>query len=275
MALRITLLAAAAALSAGAAQAAVVDFEDAAVRVTVIPENRSDVKVEVIRQHPGLPLKIRTEGDRTIIDGGLEKRIRSCGDEGRSVRIRDLGTVEEDELPTLVIRTPRDVKVEGGGVVRGSIGRSASLDLQTSGCSSWTVADVAGVARVRGSGAGNVRMGQAERLEVRLSGAGHLHAVRARQGLDAHLSGAGGVKIKQVGGPIDARVSGVGRIEVDEGRATTMKAHISGLGQVEFGGAADSLDASISGFGKVDVANVRGPVRKHVSGGGRVTVGER
>jgi hypothetical protein len=276
MSLRIAFFAAAATLAAGAAQAATVQFDDAIARVTVIPENRSDIRVEVIKANPELPLTVRQSGDRTVISGALGSRLRDCNgrEEGARVKVRGLGAVRWNEMPQVVVRTPRDVKVEADGAVFGSIGRSASLELRSSGCAGWTVADVAGEARLRASGAGSVNMGSAERLDVRLSGAGNVRVVRVRRGMDARLSGAGGVGIEDFAGPLAADVSGVGRVRVARGRASSLRASVSGIGGVDFDGVADSLDASISGLGSIHVDEVKGPVRRSVSGIGRVTVGE-
>jgi hypothetical protein len=273
----IVMLAAAAALSAGAAQAASVEIRDAVVRVTVIPEARSDVRVEVTSPNSKLPLAIRTEGDRTIVDGGLEHRIRSCNGSGekRSVRLRGLGAVGWNETPQIVIRTPRDVKLSADGAVSGQIGRSGNVDLANSGCSSWTVADAAGDVAIRASGAGSVRMGQAQRLTVRLSGAGAVHATHVHRGLDAELSGTGGVSVDELDGAMTADVSGVGKVKVDGGRASSLRARVSGVGGVDFDGVVGDLDASISGFGGVRVKSVTGAVRKSVSGIGKVTIADR
>lgn len=276
MGLRIAFLAAAATLAAGAGQAATVQFDDAVARVTVIPENRTDVRVEVIRPNPELPLTVRQSGDRTVISGGLGDRLRDCNgrDEGARVKVRGLGVVRWNEMPQVIVRTPRDVKVEADGAVFGSIGRSSSVELRSSGCAGWTVADVAGDARIRTSGAGSVNMGAADRLDLRLSGAGNVRVARVRRGLDARLSGAGGVNIADFTGAMDADVSGVGRVRVARGHASSLRASVSGIGGVDFDGVADSLDASISGLGSIHVDAVKGPVRRSVSGMGRVTVGE-
>jgi hypothetical protein len=278
MRLRLILLAAAATLSAGAANAASVEIRDVVARVTVVPQDRADIKVDIIKAHPELPLQVSVSGDRTVVDGGLRRKIRDCNDMSDKARVRvsGVGRVSYEELPQVVIYTPKAVEVAAGGAVQGAIGRSASLKLSNSGCAAWTIADVAGVAEVHQSGAGEVRMGQAERLDVRLSGAANIHATRIRQGgLEAQLSGAGNVKIDEVRGPVEARVSGVGQIEVDGGRATLVRASVSGIGQVEFDGSADNLDASISGLGSIRVKEVTGSVSKSVSGGGSVKVGNR
>jgi len=173
----------------------------------------------------------------------------------------------------VVIHTPRDVTVRTSGAVYGAVGRAASLQMEDSGCSAWTLADVAGDAVLQESGAGSVRMGSSGRLAVHLSGAGSVHATQVRQGLDATLSGAGGVTIDDLNGSVLAHVSGVGHIKATQGHASAVHASISGVGGVELGGDAQSLDASISGFGGIRVKSVSGPVTKSVSGGGHVTIG--
>ncbi|MDB5423021.1 MAG: putative filamentous hemagglutinin/adhesin [Phenylobacterium sp.] len=274
----IALVAATALLAAaGAANAASVEIRDAVVRVTVIPEDRSDVRVEVLTTNRDLPLEVRTVGGETYVDGHLERRITGCHGKHDSyaASVRGVGRVAYADVPQLVIRTPRAVAVSSNGVVFGAVGRSASLDLRNSGCSSWTIADVAGDAAIEDSGAGSVSMGASGRLDLRLSGAGEIHATRIHQGLQASLSGVGNVTVEQVSGPVQARVSGVGKIRLADGHAGAVTASVSGMGSVELGGVADSLDASISGFGAIRVRQVTGAVSKSVTGGGHVTIGDR
>src|SRR3954466_9709206 len=98
MRLAIVLAAGAAAVltTAGAAAAAPsVEIRDAVVRVTVIPEDRADIKVEMLTVNKDLPLEVRTSGGETIIDGGLRHRIRDCHTRGDhpSVGVRGVGSV--------------------------------------------------------------------------------------------------------------------------------------------------------------------------------------
>lgn len=276
MRLSMTILAAAAVFSASGAQAASVEIRDAVARVTVVPQDRSDIKVEIVRAHPELPLSVSVSGDRTIIEGGLDRRIRDCNGMGGNARVnvRGVGKVSYDEMPQVVIYTPREVDVAANGAVVGAIGRSASLKLRNSGCANWTIADVAGEAELHQSGAGSVKMGAADRLDIDLSGAGSLRAVAVRHGMDADLSGAGGVTIGSFAGPLEAQVSGVGQIRVEDGRASRIKASVSGVGGVDFGGVAQDLQASISGLGNIRVRQVTGSVTKSVSGAGRIKVGD-
>ena len=278
MMLKTALLAAAAvAISVGAAQAATVEIRDAVARVIVVPEDRDDIRVEIVKPHPKLPLSVRTTDGATVIDGDLRRRIQDCDDMSSRprIRVRNVGRVDYDEMPQIVIHTPRSVAVSAGGAVVGSIGRAGSLDLRNSGCAAWTVADVAGDATIHESGAGSIRMGASDRLEVHLSGAANIHATRVRKSLKAQLSGAGNVRVAELSGDMEARVSGVGKIDVRSGRADTVRASVSGIGSVDFGGATRDLDASISGLGGVHVEQVTGAVRKSVSGGGQVRVGNR
>lgn len=277
MRLAIASMAAIAALAgAGAANAAAVELKDAVARVTVIPEDRADVKVEVVTANPKLPIEVRNFAGATVIDGGLGHRIHDC--HHRSDRpvawVRGVGEIEGEAMPQLVVRTPRAVVISSNGAVFGAVGRSASLELHDSGCSAWTVADVAGAANIRESGAGSVRLGAVGRLDLRLSGAADVHAVRIRQGMDTTLSGAGRVQVEDFAGPMDARVSGIGHVRVAGGRATTVRASVSGMGGVEFGGVAETLDARISGIGGIRVKQVTGAVTRSVSGAGHVTIDE-
>lgn len=277
MRLAIAIAAAATALSgAGAAAAAPsVEIRDAVVRVTVIPEDRADVKVEMLTTNPSLPLQIRTAGMATVISGGLAHRIYDCHTRGDhpTAWVRGIGSVDYKNMPQVAIHTPRAVAIDASGAVYGSVGRSGSLDLENSGCSAWTIADVAGDTTLRESGAGSVRMGSTGKLDVRLSGAGSVHATQVRHGLDATVSGAGGVTIDNLTGAMQAHLTGVGHIKVAQGRVSAIRASISGVGGVDFGGQAESLDASISGFGGIRVKTVTGAVTKSISGGGHVTIG--
>lgn len=262
--------------AAGHANAASVELRDAVARVTVIPEDRSDVKVEIVRPNPRLPLEVRASGPNVVVDGGLAHRIHSCrGGPHPSASVWGVGAVDAGSMPQVVIRTPRAVVLASNGAVVGAIGRAASVDLQDSGCSAWTLADVAGGVGIRESGLGTVRLGSAGRLEVQLSGRANIHAVQVREGLAARLSGQGELQVETLDGVLQADVSGMGRVRVAGGRASSVRARVSGVGGVDFGGSADSLDAAISGIGSVHVRQVTGPVSQSVSGMGHVVIDER
>ena len=265
MRLVLALLAATAAMTC-AAQAATLEIKDAVLHVTVVPEDRSDIKVEIVRQDSRQPLSVRTEGTRTIIDGNRHWMMGSC---------KGSGWGGADRMAKVVVHTPRAVSIAASGSVSGVIGRSASLDMRNSGCGEWTIADTAGDATIHHSGAGALKMGAAETLDVYMSGATSVHATQVRRGLNAQLSGTGDVEVAYLTGSLDARISGVGKVRVAQGRADNVRASVSGMGGIEFGGVARNLNASISGLGDIRVAEVTGRVTKSVSGAGSVKIGKR
>ena len=129
------------------------EIKDAVARVTVVPENRTDVKVEFLTRNASLPFEMRTNGDKLIVDGNLKRRIRNCSsghNGGRPhVRIRDVGEISYEKMPQIVIRTPLNADVDTGGAIWGSVGRSDSLKLGNAGCGDWKIANVEG--RMRAS----------------------------------------------------------------------------------------------------------------------------
>lgn len=281
MRLQTTLLAAVAAtaFAAGAARAAPsVEIEDAVARVTVVPENRTDVKIEVLRPNARLPLTVRTVGDRTILDGDLDRRIRNCrgsAERGNvSIEVRGVGSIGWADMPQVVIHTPRDVKVDAGGAVYGAVGRSASLDLGNSGCGDWTIANVEGSARVSQAGSGDTRMGTSGGLKVRVAGSGDVAAADVKGGLDVNIAGSGDAHIRSVNGPVEISVAGSGDVTIGGGRAPLLKASIAGSGDVDFDGVADSLKANIAGSGDVRAKQVTGNISKSIIGSGSVRVGD-
>jgi hypothetical protein len=275
MTIRLALLAGLAAAVAPVAQAASVDIKDAVARVTIVPENRSDVKVEIVRANPDLPLSVRTLGGQTIVDGDLDRRIRGCrgAGEGAQVRVRGVGDVTWAQMPQVVIRTPRNVDVEADGAVFGSVGRSAALEIKNAGCGDWTIANVEGAAAVSQAGSGDTRLGSSGSLKVRVAGSGDVRAGEVRNGLDVTIAGSGSAQIVAATGPLDLSIAGSGDVEIGGGRATAMKVSIAGSGDVDFKGSADTLRARIAGSGDVHAAEVRGEVSKSVMGSGSVRVG--
>jgi hypothetical protein len=276
--MRISLMlaaAAAAALAAGAASAASVEVKDAVARVTVIPENRADIRIDIIQANPQLPLDVRTFGGRTIVDGRLGHRIRDCHGSGEnvSVHVRGVGQVNWREMPQVVIHTPRDVDLDAGGAVWGAVGRAASVKLGNAGCGDWTVGNVEGAMRISQAGSGDTRTGSAGEAKVRVAGSGDTAVGDIRGGLDIDIAGSGDVAVASVAGPLDVHVAGSGDVKVAAGHATAMTVAVAGSGNVDFGGTADTLRARIAGSGDVRAREVRGTVSKTVMGSGGVTIG--
>lgn len=269
-------LAGLATIGAGAASATPnLEIKQAVARVTIIPEARGDIVVTVTKANSRLPLKITRMGDSVMIDGDLGWRSPNCrtlfGRPG--VLVWGLGDFKYDDLPQVVVHMPRNARVGAGGAVFGAIGPGDSVDLASSGCGDWTVADQTGPLHLHVSGSGDVRAGSVGAADVSVSGSGDVNLRAARGGLVTNIAGSGDVTAASVTGPLHAHVSGSGDVRVHGGAVTDMDVLVAGSGDIHFGGVAQSLDARIAGSGDVNVAKVTGSVSKHVAGSGDVSVG--
>ncbi len=260
---------------ADAASAASVEVKDAVARVTVIPEDRSDIKIEMLTTNPSLPIEVRSMGDRVIVDGRLGHRIRSChSDNGKpKVHVSELGEIAWADMPQIVIRTPRDVHVGAGGAVYGSVGKSDELDLSNAGCGDWVVANVAGRMKLNIAGSGDTHTGSAGETHMRIAGSGDVRSQAITGSLDVDVAGSGDVTTASVSGPVDVKVAGSGDVKIGSGHVPSLTVTIAGSGNVVLDGVADTLKARIAGSGDVKVKQVTGSVSKMVLGSGSVTIG--
>src|SRR5580698_9130403 len=158
---------------AGSASAASLEIRNAALRVVVIPEARSDVSVTILKTNARLPLRLSTGlSGQTIIDGGqwlaLLGRPIWCDDHG--VHVWGVGHVDTADLPQVLVRMPLEARVSAGGGVFGSISRADRLDLSVDGCGEWTVGNVRDRLAVGSSGSATVRTGTAGQMVLQASG---------------------------------------------------------------------------------------------------------
>lgn len=264
----------AAALASGAAHAADIEIRDVVARVVVIPESRGDVKVEFVRTNAALPLKLRTSGGRTIVEGDVKRGPRSCDGEGERAVVRLDGgrAIRYADMPQIVIRAPRDLNLSADGAIYGAVGRTEALELGSAGCGDWTLGNVVGPLRISSAGAGGIRAGSAGDTTLRLAGSGDI-SVGAVRSLSVDLAGSGDIDVRSAAGPIDIKVAGSGDVGIDKGEAAAMSVMLAGSGDVSFGGVAGSLNATILGSGDVRAARVTGEVRRRVMGSGSVRVG--
>lgn len=265
-------------LMGGAAAAAPsVQIKDAVARVTVIPEDRADVKVEFLTRNSSLPLTVTTIGDKTVVDGELRhNRIHNCmsRDGQASVGVRGVGKVDWKDIPQVVVRTPREARVSAGGAVFGTIGRSDSLSFANAGCGDWTIANVQGQIELSEAGSGDIKAGSAASAKVNVAGSGDVTLGKIAGDLKANIAGSGDIRAASIAGDLNARVAGSGDVKVDGGQARMMTASVAGSGDVAFGGVAQQLDARVMGSGDVSAARVVGAVNKSVMGSGDVRVGD-
>jgi putative autotransporter adhesin-like protein len=267
---------AAAALASAAVAAPSVKIDHAVARVVVSPENRADIKIEVVGANPKLPLRTWTFMGRTYVDGGIHTlRIRSCGGTAShpNADVLGLGHFSEDQLPTIIIHSPPDVHVLASGAVFGRVIRSESVELDNAGCGEWDVGNVHGRLKVAVTGSGSVHAGQAAAAELMVAGSGDISTREITGAVGAENVGSGDIEVASASGALSTRIAGSGHVRVAGGHVTAMQVSIAGSGDVVMRGQADSLRASLVGSGDVQVAKVNGAVSKAVVGSGEVRVG--
>ena len=265
-----------------------VEIKDAVARVVVIVEDRADVAVEVTQGNTRLPaLQIRRRGDEIQIDGGLGGRrfndaIRNCrsgpadarqpGD-GASVEVRDLGRINVEDAPLIIIRSPRNVNISAGSAVFGAVGRGArSVELSNGGCGDWVIANTDGPLDLSLGGSGDIRTGTSRSLDASLGGSGTIRA-GATGNLDLSLGGSGEAWVAAVDGEVDIAIGGSGEVSIPRGRASSFEVAIGGSGDIDFGGTAGDVSVAIAGSGDIRIAEVTGRVSRSIVGSGDIRIG--
>ena len=269
--------------------------EHAAPRLIVVAEPRGNISVTVQHGPSRLPqLSIRREGDRIVVDGGLQRpdggTTVSCeGDRrithpfalfghsvehtsnARAVAVPGVGRVEFADLPVITARVPLDASVSTGGAVWGEVGATRSLTLATTGCGDWTAGPVRGVLSLDSAGSGDVHASDAGRLYARLASSGDLSV--ANVGPTAvQIASSGDISAASITGGLDAAVASSGDMTV--GRMDgPVHAQIAGSGDMRLrSGRAPEVKVQVSGSGDFDFAGVAGRLQAAVAGSGDVHV---
>jgi hypothetical protein len=288
------MIGAGAAVLAGAARAQEVQMDGVVARVVVIPESRANLEVTVQPGGAGFePVRVRREGQRVVLEGGLDVNQCKTNNGGTTLRTRGGRRLQLSAAPLVTIRSPRSLAISTRrGAVEGQVGPMQNLSLSSGGCSRWRLADVSGQlqltqsggsrtvagqarsARLQASGGGSIETGPVGSLDAGASGGGRLQVGTVGGPLNADASGGGVIRVASVSGAVTAEASGGGGVSIAGGRSGMLKASASGGGWVDHDGAASGLSARASGGGRVQVASLDGPVRERSeSGGGRVIVG--
>lgn len=303
-----------AALVSGAPAAAEpgLQIRNAAIRLTVIPEDRADILVEPARLDGMAPVTVSRQGDQVIVEGRAVA-VACWGGAGASgVRLGWLVPVPEASLPHIVVHMPRDVVISArNGAVFGQVGPTRSLRMGISSCGRLAVDDVGERLAINSAGSASIHGGQAGRADLRLAGSGDISLGRVqgdlaasvsgsgdliadsarsaavdvsgsgdvrvgavREGLRTSIQGSGDVSAAVADGPVEARIIGSGDIRVRQGRATRLRAEIIGSGDIFYGGEAEALQAFIAGSGDIRVRKVDGTVERQVRGSGSVRIGD-
>lgn len=270
---------------AAPASAADVEIRHAVARVVIIPEDRSDIAVEIEPGRANLPaLTVTRRGGDVRIDGELGRNaINQCSDEregarqpgdGASVVVRGRGRISLADAPLVVVRTPREVDVSAGDGVFGSVGRGASsIELGSGGCGAWTVANTTGRMDLAVGGSGSIRAGTSGELKAAVGGSGSIMA-GATGRLDGAIGGSGDITVASVnGGEAEVGIGGSGDVMIRGGDTPRLQVSIGGSGDVVYGGQARDASVSIAGSGDVRIGRVTGNVSRAIVGSGTVTIG--
>ncbi len=261
--------------AAGSASAAGLDIRNAALRVVVIPEARSDVSVTVVKTNSRLPFKLSTGlSGQTVVDGGVwfAPFGQAIWCDAIGVHVWGVGHVANADLPQILVRMPLNARVSAGGGVFGAVSRADQLDLSVSGCGDWTVGNVRDRLAIRNSGSATVRTGAAGQMALQASGSGAITTRAVAAGLDADVSGSGEITVEQASGPVRMRGSGSGDLVVNGGQASSLDVDVSGSGGIQFKGAAQDLSAGISGNGQIATGPVTRSLDVDISGSGDMSV---
>lgn len=274
-------------LNGSAAMAQSVNIDSTVARVVYVPQDRADFEITVTNERGVLPpLRVTRRGqDVTIANSGNHRllRLSSCNvhrstaaptspGAGARVNVRNIGQVNLEDAPHILISGPRDVDIRASGAVFGSIGRGArSVDLSNGGCGEWVVANVNGDSRIRLGGSGNIWTGSARTLDANIGGSGNIHSTSV-EGLKVSIGGSGDVDVQRVNGDVTISIAGSGGVDIDGGRIASMTASIAGSGDVEADAVVTDLSASIVGSGDIKVRRVTGNLSQRVIGSGKVYV---
>lgn len=280
-------------LGGGAASAQTVRIENAIARVVYMPENRSDISVEVQQGSSSLPaLEVVRDGSNVRIDGNLYRRglrVRSLnceggrrGDappqrpgEGASASTRDTGRVELSDAPLIIVRGPRNADVRADGAVFGAVGRGAeNVRLSSAGCGNWVIANVANETRINIGGSGDVWTGSARNLNIAIGGAGDVRATAVRE-LSVAIAGSGNVVLQRADGDVDVSIAGSGDVAIANGSIGRLQVNVMGSGDVDVGGVVRDVSASIAGSGDIVIDRVTGNVSKRALGSGDIRIRNR
>ena len=248
-----------------------IDVRAAAAVVTVTPEDRQDVTVEIT--NPGhLPmLEPTVDGGKLTLDGHLRNRVQDCMENG-GARVRGYGTFTADQLPQIVIHMPRDVRIGVGGGSTTTIGDAQSVDAEFRGCGSARIGNVAQELKVEVSGSGHVIAGTAQSLNAELAGSGELETAAIANGAEIDVAGSGEVSLASLNGSLKADGAGSGTLNIRDGALTTAEIDMAGSGDANIAATIQHLKVDIVGSGDLDVTKPVVDVDADLMGAGTVNL---
>ncbi|HEX8231795.1 MAG TPA: hypothetical protein VF559_00415 [Caulobacteraceae bacterium] len=276
--LALALAAAAAPLTASAAELVV---DGAMARIAVVPEARSDLRVEVTPgSNPMLAVQVRKVGDRVLLHSDLV--VRSCtGDSDKDGRWRDMrvrfrngAQADMAEAPVITVHAPRDLNISGHGPVSGVVGAARNLSLRYDGCGNWRLDDIAGRLDAQASRGASVRAANVGTGVFRTDSGGAVSAESVAD-LDLDARNGGAISVARASGRARLNAQAGGAISVSGGRTRDLQVVAESGAAVSYGGRAGAVNASAHGGAVVSIAQADGPVTRSSGGGSILSIGGR
>ena len=260
---------------AGQSAAAELVLDDAVARVVVIPEARADIQVEVAPGRNGAPaVRVSRSGDTVTVSGGSRIKMCNFDQDGESwLMLKGGDRIEMDDIASVTVRAPRDVRISGGGgAILGSIGRSQTLNIEQSGCANWTAADVAGPLTAEMSAGANLRAGSTPSARLSADSGGAVRVVRADR-LEATATAGGAVKAVSAG-VVEATATGGGVVSIDGGSSRSLTGTATGGAHIRHKGQVGELEANASGGAVIRVAHASRVLSSSSHGGSSVVIND-
>lgn len=254
----------AAAMGAGTAEAQTftatgVDITNTAALIHIIPENRSDIAVDIGPTGRLPAITANLVNNRLVIDGGLGNRIHGCNNivifssHHETVNIWGIGHVVVQSLPTITLHVPRQLDLNANGAIFGDAGASDGGRVGFGGCGRLAMGPVSAALDLKQTGSGDVDVATVQgALRAQLNGSGDLRVIGASAGANLELIGSGDMTIGAISGPLVAHLDGSGDVTVPDG--------------------ASNGDLDLRGSGDMRVGVVNGPLRAHLDGSGDLVV---
>lgn len=277
-------------LGGTAANAQSIRIENVIARVVYMPENRSDIAVEVQQGNSSLPApQVVRDGPNVRIDGNVHRRnLRSrtlnCSGsnrgsvpptrpgEGAYASMRGTGRVALLDAPLIVIRGPLRADLRTDGAVYGAVGRGAQdVKLAAEGCGNWVVANVANDTELSIAGSGDVWTGSARNMKISIGGSGDVRSTSIRN-LTVNIAGSGDVDVQRIDGDASVVIAGSGDVDIASGRVGALSVNVLGSGDVSIAGVVRDVSATIAGSGDIVIDRVTGNVSQRSLGGGEVRI---
>ena len=259
--------------------------------VEIIPENRTDISVEVdMKGSADSAPQISYSGNTVTVAGNLQtgrKTFRVSFNLDRRMDIdksKQMSRVHRDHpagLPTLVIHTPMKVSLKSSALVFGHIGPSQAVRIEDSGDGEWRIDTVSQEASVEGDGGtdfylagagsagidllgtGNVALGETQTLWSSQWGSGDVTVNKVARDADVELSGIGDFKATSVSGKLRVLIDDAGSVSVQDGDVDTLRVRtLDGIGAVRFGGTVRDADINIGTLTKVSIHKLTGSLKK-------------